>query len=85
MRVARIHIWATEEQWKNVTRLTRLGVAYSEPEMGRQAGFTKGEWRDFYGRLRAVGALVPRGNGPRAGYDPAPWWLKTLQQRPWER
>jgi len=80
---ARLTVWATVEQWENVRELSADGVPWSEPKMGREAGFTKGQWRDFYGRLKAAGLLAPRGSGARAGYVPTEALMQTLERRSW--
>jgi hypothetical protein len=77
-----ITVWATPDQWKAVAQLAHQ-ANWTETDLGRRAGFTKDAWRDFYGRLRAAGLLLPKGNGPKAGYRPHPELLKILDQRPW--
>lgn len=77
-----ITVWATRSQWKAVADLANQ-ANWSETDLGKRAGFTKGQWRDFYSRLKAAGLLVPKGNGPKAGYKPSDGFLLVLEKQPW--
>lgn len=79
----KVTVTATASQLEAVSRLAQQGAAWSERDMGQRAGFTQSQWRDFYRRLRAAGLLIPKGNGPRAGYEASETLMGVLERRPW--